>query len=251
VSAAMSMGKQIADLSASAEEIEGELRTNVGNMKASYKDKKGKPKKVTFAAKDFTSGFMSGMTGGFSDMFFPSINGLMGLTGMHRSKLDGLSVTLSEMGVSLNALVTTMDAAGKVLDDNKQALANAPKTPGKDLEKIVKGVIASINAFEKLKTEFIASFEKDIPNMIKRVEDGLAKNQIFKDTLEQINAAVGSKNYGVLGALFATVAMTGAGFAGGAPSNFAEKVTIGLGPGWTALDTMREYTPDVMEKVLG
>ena len=251
VVAAASAGKQIADLSASAEEIEAEIRINVGSIKASYKDEKGKAKKKTFAAKDFTSGFVSGLTGGVSDIVFPSISSLMSLNGMHKSKLDGLSVALGEMGTALNALVTAMDAAGKVLDDNEKALEQAKSKPGVNLKKIQKGVNSAKKAFEELKDDFVASFENDIPTLMKRVETGRANNARMKEALDKINEAVGSKNWGLAGNLFATIALTGIGFASGAPSNFAEKVTMGLGPGWTALDTLREYTPDIMEEALG
>ena len=249
VASVSSAAKQIYDLSSSAEEIAGEIRDGAANMSATYKDKKGNPKKKTFAAKDFTSGFASGLTGGWSDVVFPSINSLMGLTGMHLSKMEGLEVSLSGMGTALNALVTALDAADKVLEDNMAALKEARKNPKPGLDKVEAGLIKSKAAFLKMRKEFISSFEKDIPAMIKRVEKGLADNKLFKQTLTAINEAVGSKNWGLAGNLFATVALTAIGFSGGAPANLAETVTIGMGPGFTALDTLREYTPELMEKV--
>ncbi|HYZ62706.1 MAG TPA: hypothetical protein VE650_09640 [Acetobacteraceae bacterium] len=248
IASTASICKQVSDLSRSAEGIEAELRRGVESMKASYKDAKGKPKKKTFAAKDFTSGFASSLSGGASDLVFPSINGLMALTGTHRSKLDGLEVSLHDMGIAINALVTAMDSAKSVLEQNEERLKTA-----KDKEKaakIAKVLKKSKDAFTAFYNEFERSFE-DIPNMIKRIEEGAEKNKIFRETLERINEAVGSKNWAILGSLFGTIALTGIGFSSGAPSNFAEQVTIGLSPAWTAVDTLREYTPDMMEKVLG
>lgn len=253
VAACASAGKQIADLAASAEEIEAELRSGVSTIELDYKDKKGKAKKAKYAAKDLTSGFLSGLTGGMSDLVFPSVNGLMGLTGTHKSKLEGLAVTLHDMGINLNGLVTIMDSAGKVLDDNAKKLTELLKTKptDKDLKKFYDIVVKSGEVFTQLKTDFVKQFEKDIPSMIKRVDAGMERNKTLEEALDKIEEAVGSKNWGLAGNLFATIALTAIGFSSGAPSNFAEKVTIGLAPAFTAVDTLREYTPDILEKIFG
>jgi hypothetical protein len=251
VAAVASAGKQIKDLAASAEEVEAELKKGVAGIKATYLDENKKAKKKTFAAKDFTSGFAGGLTGGWSEVVFPSINSLMSVTDTHKSKLDGLDVVLNNMGTNLNALVTSLDAADKVLADNKAALDAARKNPGKDFNKIEEGVVKSKTAFLTVKQDFYKMFDKEIPAMIKRIEDGRKSNEEFKTALEAINDAVGSKNWGVAGNAFATIALVAIGFSSGGPANLAEKVTIGMGPAWTVLDQLREYSPEVMKEALG
>ena len=251
VSAVGSATKQIKDLSDSAEEIAKELEKSLTKLEVSYRDEKGKPKKAKYRANDLAAGFVSGMSGGWSDAVFPSVKGLMGSTDTHRSKVDGLEVKLHEMGNNLNAMADGLGPAQKVLQDNLDALNDLlKKKPGnKELAKAQKALGESQKVFGDLNTKFVMSFNVKIPEMIKRVTEGSEKNAIWKEKLEAINKALGSKNWATVGNLFATLALTGIGFASGLPSNFAESVTTPLGGSFTALDTLREYTPEVMEKM--
>lgn len=252
VSAAMSIGKQIADLASSAEMIEAEVYVLLDGIEGTYKDSKGKPRKKTFKAREFTTGFISGMTGGFSDVFIPSIKGLKDTTGLHKSKLDGLDVKLHEMGISVNATVDVLEAVDKVIKDNLDALDEAAKTnpTKKEIKAAQKGLSEAIKLFEKTNAEFLSLVEK-IPEMMDRIKTGRESNERFSTSLDAIEKALGTKNYALAGNILATLTLTGIGFAGGAPTTTVEKYMTGTGLIFTAADQIREYSPDMMEKVLG
>jgi hypothetical protein len=252
VSAAMSIGVQIANLAASAEEIEGEINEKLGGIEVSYKDSKGKPRKKTYKAREFGTGFLSGMTGGFSDVFIPSIKALLDATGLHKSKLDGLDVTLHEMGITANVMVDAMVDVDKVMTDNLTKLDRLDKA-GKssaDLKKAQKALNAAMKTFESVNMSFL-TLATEIPAMITRIETGRTSNKKLKEALEAINKALGTGGFALAGNILATLTMTGIGFAGGAPSNAIETATMGAGLAFTGADNIREYTPDVMEKIFG
>lgn len=248
-----SVGKQIRDLSQAAEGVAQQIETSLGKLECNYKDKDGKAKKKTYKAMDLSSGFVGGMTGGWSEIKFPSVNSMMGLTDQHSSKLDGLDVRMHDMGNGINALIEGMMGASKILEDNIAALNEAlKKKPGDPAIKKADKVMEESKAiFDGLNTEFLKLFETDIPEMDKRLKEGRDKNELWKLKLEQINEALGSKNYAIIGGIFATLALTGIGFSGGLPSNAAEAVTTPLSGAVTGADMLREYVPEVMDKLLG
>ena len=250
VSAAMSMGKQIADLAANAEEIEAEIMLNLQGIEVNYKDKNGKPRKKTYQAREFTVGFVSGLTGGCSDMFIPSISGLLSLTGLHKSKLDGLDTTLHDMGIGINGLCDGLVNVDKVLQDNLTKLADAAKSKPNDpeIKKAQKAIDAAMKTFEKVNEDFLNSFEK-IVSLGERIKAGRESNEKLKESLEKIEAALKTKNFAMAGGILATLVVTGIGFAGGAPSHQIEKITTYTSVAWTGIDMVREYTPDVMEQI--
>jgi hypothetical protein len=252
VSAAMSTGKQIADLAASAEEIEAEIRVLLGKIEINYKDKDGKPKKKTYQARELTAGFVSGLTGGASDIVFPSIKGLSDETGLHKSKLDGLDTKLHDMGININSLVDGLVSVDTVLQANLKALEQKAKAkPGdKDVKAAQKALMEAMKKFETLNANFLSSFDA-VPVMIKRIEGGREENTKFKEALEKIESALKTKNFALVGNIISTLALAGIGFSGGPPTQFLESVTNYTSLGWTGIDQIREYTPDVMEKVLG
>lgn len=251
VNTVVSAGKQIRDLHASAEEIEKEIQKGVQKfeekIEATYKDKKGKPKKATFAMSDLVKGLSSSLTGGVSDIGFPSVKSLMDLTDTHNSKLDGLEGALHEMGIALDSLVTVMEHAEKVLADNKEALKSAR---GEDAKKIEEIVEESEAEFKKVRDEFYHSFDHAIPEMSERVESGRRKNKEFQEALKEINNAVGSKDWAIAGKWLGFLVMTALGFVSGAPSDFAEKVTEGLSLTCAVLDRIRALSPAIMKKAL-
>lgn len=251
VSAAMSIGKQIADLASSAEMIEAEIFVLLEGIEVSFKDKNGKPRKKTYKAREFATGFVSGMTGGFSDVFIPSIKALKDETGLHKSKLDGLDVKLHEMGITINATVDGLEAVDKVINDNLTALEEAAKKnpTKKETKAAQKALGEALKKFEDVNSNFLTLFEK-ITVMMERIKTGRASNENFTEKLDAIEKALGTKNYALAGNILATLTLTGIGFAGGAPSTTIEQVMTGAGLGFTAIDQIREYGPDVMEVAL-
>jgi hypothetical protein len=250
VSSAMSIGTQIANLAANAEEIEAEIIEHLQNLEVNYKDAKGKPKKKTYKAKEFATGFVSGLTGGFSDVAIPSIKALLDEVGLHKSKLDGLDVTLHDMGINANAIVDAMVATDQVLTDNLKKLAEkekAGKSTG-DIKKAQKALNASMKAFEEVNAGFL-NLVGEIPKMMVRIDAGRSSNEKLKAALEEINKALGTGGYALVGNILATLAVTGIGFAGGPPTQVIESATSYSSLAWTGVDQMREYSPDVMEKL--
>ena len=87
--------------------------------------------------------------------------------------------------------------------------------------------------------------------MAERLKTGRASNDNFVRSLDRIESALGTKNFALVGNILATIALTGIGFAGGPPSSTVEQITTGAGLAFTGVDQIREYAPDVMEKLLG
>ena len=250
VSASMSIGKQVADLAASAEEIEGNIVVLLGAIEVNYKDKNGKPKKKTYRAREFTAGFVSGMTGGFSDVFIPSIKGLDDQIGLHKSKLDGLDVKLHDMGININTLVDGLVNVDKVIQDNLTKLEQQAKAKptNKEIKKAQQELEAAMKKFETVNDNFLSSFDA-VTDMINRIKTGRELNEKFKQTLEKIESALKAKNYALVGNLLATLTLAGIGFAGGPPTHHIEQITTYTSLAWTGVDQIREYTPDAMEKL--
>ena len=250
-SAAMSIGKQIADLAANAEMIEAEVFVLLQGIEVNYKDKNGKPRKKTYKAREFATGFVSGMTGGFSDVFIPSIKALKDTTGLHKSKLDGLDVKLHEMGISVNAMVDGLEAVDKVIKDNLTALEEAAKKnpTKKETKAAQKALGEALKKFEDVNSNFLTLFEK-VAAMMERIKTGRGSNEKFSESLDAIEKALGTKNFALVGNILATLTLSGIGFASGAPSTTIEQVMTYGGLAFTGLDQLREYGPDVMEAAL-
>lgn len=215
-SAAMSIGKQIADLAASAEEIEAEIMRNLSSIEVNYKDSKGKPRKKTYQAREFVTGFVSGMTGGASDIFIPSIKGLLDETGLHKSKLDGLEVTLHSMGNTINALVDALGAADTVLEHGIQKLNELlkAKPTDKELQKAAKAIQEADSKFTEANSDFLTAFG-EVPAMIERISRGRESNEKLRQSLEQVQAALKTGGIATAGNLLASLALIGIGFSSG------------------------------------
>lgn len=252
VSACLSIGTQIVNLALAAETVENQIRDELENLEVSYKDKKGKPKKTKYKAKEFGSGVASGLTGGYTDFFIPSIKSLIDSCGLHKSKLDGLDVTLHDMGISANAFVDAMVAADQVLQDNLKKFEAKEKAGGStaQMKQAQMAISAAMTIFEEVNMNFL-TLAGDVPPMIARIERGRESNKLMLTALEAINKALGTGGYALAGNILATLALSGIGFASGAPTDLAGKVTTGLGLASTGVDQIREYGPEVMEKLFG
>jgi hypothetical protein len=250
-SAWASIGNQLRGLAASAEEVEKSISDRLAGIELSYKDEKGKAQKGRHKAAAFAKGFASSVTGGWSDMKIPSIKALLDDAGLHKSKLDGLDVKLHEMGISANTMIDSLGAMNQVLQNNIDALTRAVDRKGsvKEVTKAIKLFEESHKAFGTMRGKFGALFET-VPAMIKRIETGRQQNTNLVKTLEAINVMLGTKGYAEAGNLLAGLAMFATGFSSGLPSPGIEKTMTGIGGGMAAIDMLREYTPDAMEKIL-
>jgi hypothetical protein len=252
VSSVMSIGMQIKGLAAAAEDIEEEIVSRLANIEIGYKDSNGKARKGLFKARELGTGFLSGASGGFSDLFIPSIKALLDDTGLHKSKLDGLDVSLHEMSIGVNGFVDVMVATEKVLSSNLKALAEKAKSsPGNvQVGQAQKAIDLAREVFGDLNEKFLQMVE-NVAAMLKRIEDGRASNTTLREALEQIQKALGTGGYALAGNILATLTLTGIGFSSGLPSDTVEKITNYSSLAWTGVDQIREYSPDAMEKILG
>ena len=250
-SAVASIGNQLKGLKASAEEVEASVSKRLAEIELNYRDGGGKPKKKTFKAREFASGFLNGVSGGWTDIAIPSVKALLDDTGLHKSKLDGLEVKLNEMGTSANAMVDSLGAMDQVLQNNIDALTRVVDRKGSvpAVTKAIKLFEESRKAFETMRGTFEALFET-VPAMIERIETGRQKNASLVQTLEGINEMLGTKGYATAGNVVAALAMFASGFSSGLPNPGIEKTMTGISGGMAAIDMLREYTPDAMEKIL-
>lgn len=250
VSAALSIGTQLANLASSAEMIEAEIYHNLEGIEVNYKDSKGKPRKKTYKAREFGAGFLSGLTGGFSDVFIPSIKALLDETGLHKSKLDGLDVSLHAMGIALNGMVDGLGAAQQVLENNRDFLQEKLKTNASSakIAKAIKAIDAAHKKFVELANEFYSAFEA-VPEMIQRIERGRESNQRLSEDLQAIQKALGTGGFATAANILASLSLVAIGFSSGLPSTQIEKIMTATTGAWSGVDLIREYTPDVMEKI--
>ncbi len=246
-----SIVKQVKDLAASAEKVETTIKDRLGAMEGSWKDAKGNWNKKTFQAREAVSAFASGMTGGITEMKFPSISALLSDTGLMKSKTDGLEVELSAMGNAINDTIDSLQVTLKLLEANETALDKALKS-GKaktTAASLAKKIGATKDAFEKMRAAFESDFDA-IPEMADRVGRLRNSNEEFRVKLEEAEKALGTKNISVAVQIFVALGTIGAGFAS-PPGDLSEKIQAGLGTSLGLIDQLREYSPDIMEKALG
>lgn len=249
VSATGSMAKQIVTISASAEMIQGKIGTQLASMQGQWKDENGKWRKKTFKAREFGTALASSLTGGYTDLYIPSIDALKSDTDTLKGKTDGLEVTLHEMSVAINGTVDALVQVDKVLEDNKAFLQDVIQKgdPKKQAAKLMKKIEKSLADFETMRQKFEEDFDA-VPEMAERIKGLRESNEQFRTALEEAEKALGTKNIALITGIVVSLANIGASFAS-PPTDLAEKVTAGLGTAWAAIDGLREFGPGVIEGV--
>jgi hypothetical protein len=258
-SSAQSIGKQIADLFASAEEIAVEIRSAVKNLKIEFHDGASNKKKNLVKAAEFGKGFLGSLTGNVSEIFIPSMKYLFNTVGQHKSKVDGLDVELHHMRISVNQLLDAQESAETILNRNKKQLKEKLDSGSRgDFGKAMTNVEKALAALDGLQAELNLMITGKIPHMIERVETGRKNNAKLQKTLKDIDEMLGTRGQkligpAALGELLGTLALIGSGFAStpAADGEILEKAMFGLEKTIEGLDLVREYAPEAWEKIVG
>ena len=232
----MSFTKQIVDLTLTVEQCEHQIHENIQNWEAEYKDAKtSKLKKANYKLAEFAGGAFSGLTGGMSEVLFPTISGTLDIVERHSRKVDGLVAKLHKYGVRLGNAEEDL----KEVQQAMQVMRSQPLWRTKDwdqLQKQLQGLLADIQQLKTL-----------IPGLEDRIEKGRKLNKRYGDTLKAIEKALGTKHYAEAGQLLASLAVVASGSAGVATAlhgteavKVMEKVTVALAMVTAGLDALKD-----------
>jgi hypothetical protein len=239
---------QIKSLFESAGTVRLDIQGKLATLSVQWKDGKGKWNKKTFQAVEATTALASAATGGLSEIAFPSIDGLLSRNGLLRSKTDGMEVDLHDLGVGINALVDALEAAEKVLADNRDNVRE--KFTSGDLKKAteaIKKLEKSIEAFNEVRHEFETNFD-EISAVAKEIKELREDYEKFQSTLEEAEKHLKTKNIALFINIVYSLGTIGANFAS-PPTHVAEKITASLGTIQAGLDGIREYTKPVAQMI--
>ena len=247
ITASISIGNQISDLDQEAEDVARAIVAHLSNIELSYKDSKGREKKIEYKVREFVTAFSDGVTGGLTGIFWPSIKKLIDETGRHDSKVDGLEVSLHSMHKTLNGLLESQDASHKILQDNIKLLVG--KT-GKKALAAVKAIDTADKALSGLETAVNVMLTEKLPKMQERVKKGREINKELAEKLEALQKALGTKNIALIGSILASLSMIAIGMSGNmATAKWEVDPTDLLGHSLEGIDLLKEYTPEIMEAI--
>jgi hypothetical protein len=229
----MSFTKQIVDLTLTVEQCEHQIHENLQNWEAEYKDAKtDKLKKANYKIAEFAGGAFSGLTGGMSEVVFPTIAGTLDIVERHSRKVDGLVAKLHKYGVRLGNAEEELKEIGQVMQPGKLGWPKDSEQMKKQLQELVADI-------QQLKTL--------IPGLEDRIEKGRKLNKQYGDTLKAIEKALGTKHYAEAGQLLASLAVVASGSAGIATAlhgteavKVMEKVTVTIAMVTAGLDALKD-----------